>query len=56
MLAGFRHVLKEDGLAKIDVPDVAELMRVVVDGGPDVECAQHDSTMGAVAVLDVLYG
>src|SRR5215212_3411632 len=37
VLAGFRHVLKDEGFAHIIVPDVGEVMRVAVEKGIDLE-------------------
>ena len=36
VLAGFLHVLKDGGFAHILVPDIGELMRVVVTRGADL--------------------
>ena len=56
VLAGFLHVLKEDGFAHIIVPDVGELMRIVVQHQLDVEDVLYECPMGPVRVCDVLYG
>jgi ubiquinone/menaquinone biosynthesis C-methylase UbiE len=56
VLAGFRHVLKDDGFAHIVVPDVQEVMRVAVANGIDIEDVLYTSPAGPITVLDVLYG
>jgi hypothetical protein len=56
VLAGFRHVLKEDGFAEIRVPDLADLMQTVVSRGLDVDDFLYQSPAGPITVRDVLYG
>ena len=56
VLAGFLHVLKDDGFAYIRVPDMAELMRTVVRDGRDIEDVLYQSPAGPIAVIDVIYG
>ncbi|HXA46134.1 MAG TPA: methyltransferase domain-containing protein, partial [Burkholderiaceae bacterium] len=56
VLAGFRHVLKDGGFAQIAVPDMAELMKRVVEGSLDIEDKLYDSAMGPIHVVDVIYG
>jgi hypothetical protein len=56
VLAGFHHVLKEDGFAEIRVPDLADLMQTVVRRGLDVDDLLYQSPAGPITVRDVLYG
>lgn len=56
VLAGFLHVLKDDGFAQIKVPDIGEVMRVVYEKKLDIEDALYQSAIGPIKVLDVLYG
>ena len=56
VLAGFLHVLKDDGFAQIRVPDIAQVMRVSVERGLDIEDMLYQSHYGPITVLDVLYG
>lgn len=56
VLAGFLHVLKDGGFAQIRVPDIAEVMRVTIEKGLDIEDALYQSPSGPITVLDVLYG
>jgi ubiquinone/menaquinone biosynthesis C-methylase UbiE len=56
VLSGFMHVLKDGGFAHIRVPDIAEVMRVSVERGLDIEDVLYDSEAGPIMVLDVLYG
>jgi SAM-dependent methyltransferase len=56
VLAGFHHVLKTDGFAEIRVPDIAQLMRTVVEKDLDLLDVIYQSPAGPVRVRDVLYG
>jgi ubiquinone/menaquinone biosynthesis C-methylase UbiE len=56
VLAGFMHVLKDDGFAHIVVPDIQEVMRLTVAHGLDIEDVLYNSPAGPISVLDVLYG
>jgi len=56
VLAGFLHVLKDGGFAHIRVPDIAEVMRLSVERGLDIEDVLYESEVGPIMVLDVLYG
>ena len=56
VLAGFLHVLKDNGFAQIRVPDIAQVMRVSVERGLDIEDVLYQSPDGPIMVLDVLYG
>ena len=56
VLAGFLHVLKDEGFAYIRVPDLAEVMRVVVERDLDIEDVLYQSPAGPIMVLDVIYG
>jgi len=56
VLKGFKHVLKDGGFADIRVPDIAELMRITIARGLDIDDVLYISTGGPVMVLDVLYG
>ena len=56
VLAGFFHVLKPGGFARIRVPDLLELMRRVVEGHVDLEAQLYVSSAGPIAPLDVVYG
>ena len=54
VLAGFLHVLKEDGFAHIVVPDIGKLMRIVVKKEMDIDDFLYESAIGPIAVRDVL--
>ncbi len=56
VLAGFRYVLKDDGFIHVRVPDVQEVMRIVIESGIDIEDILYDSPSGPIMVLDVFYG
>jgi SAM-dependent methyltransferase len=56
VLAGFFHVLKDGGFVEIRVPDIAEVMRMTVERGLDIEDVLYQSQAGPIMVLDVLFG
>ena len=56
VLAGFLHVLKPEGFAHIRVPDLGELMRVVVEKSLDIDDVLYVSKAGPITVRDTLYG
>ena len=56
VLAGFSHVLKAGGFAHIIVPDMGEVMRMVVQKGADIDDVLYQSPAGPITVLDVMYG
>lgn len=56
VLTGFQHVLKYDGFAHIRVPDIGELMRMVVRKNLDIDDFLYQSPAGPITVRDVLYG
>ena len=56
VLAGFRHVLRQDGFAHIRVPDLGDLMRVVVEKKMDIDDVLYQSPAGPITARDVIYG
>jgi SAM-dependent methyltransferase len=56
VLAGFQHVLKEDGFVHIRVPDMHEVMRQTLERGLDIDDVLYESPAGPIMVLDVMYG
>jgi hypothetical protein len=56
VLAGFLHVLKTDGFVYIRVPDMARLMRDVVEKDLDIDDFLYESPAGPITVRDVIYG
>jgi ubiquinone/menaquinone biosynthesis C-methylase UbiE len=56
VLAGFFHVLKDNGFAHIRVPDLNEVMRVTIERNLDIDDVLYQSPAGPIMVLDVLYG
>jgi len=56
VLAGFLHVLIPEGFALVRVPDLGELMRVVVEKSLDIEDVLYQSKAGPITVRDTLYG
>lgn len=56
VLAGFRHVLKDDGFVWVRVPDIAAVMRSAMEMGLDINDVLYQSQMGPISVRDVIYG
>lgn len=56
VLAGFYHVLADDGFADIRVPDIAAVIADVVKRGLDLDSVLYQSRVGPIRVGDVLYG
>lgn len=56
VLAGFLHVLKDDGFAHILVPDINQVMRITIERGLDIDDTLYPSAVGPIMVSDVLYG
>ena len=56
VLGGFAHVLKTNGFVHIVVPDMGEVMRMVVEKGMDIDDILYESPAGPISVLDVMYG
>lgn len=56
VLAGFAHVLKADGFVYIRVPDMGEVMRIVVEKNLDIDDFLYQSPAGPITVKDVFYG
>jgi predicted SAM-dependent methyltransferase len=59
VLAGFLHVLRPGGFAEVRVPDLLQLMRIVVDNKLDVDdTIYHTGPNQDVPILvrDVIYG
>lgn len=56
VLTGFLHVLNDNGLVHIRVPDIQEVMRATVERKLDIDDILYQSPAGPIMVLDVLYG
>ncbi len=56
VLAGFSHVLKADGFVYICVPDMNEVMRIVVEKNLDIDDELYQCSAGSILVRDVMYG
>jgi len=56
VLAGFIHVLKEEGFVFIKVPDMGEVFRVMVERNMDIDDFLYESPSGPIAISDVIYG
>lgn len=56
VLRGFLHVLKEGGFAYIRVPDMENLMKIVVQRQLDIDDFLYESPAGPITVRDVIYG
>ena len=56
VLAGFLHVLTDDGFAHIRVPDIYQVMKSTLERNLDIDDVLYHSPSGPIMVLDVLYG
>lgn len=56
VLEGFCHVLKDDGFADIRVPDMMQVMKIVMDNGLDIDDVLYHAPVGPILVRDVIYG
>jgi hypothetical protein len=56
VVRGMLHVLKPDGFAEVRVPDLAVVMRRVVEKNLDIDDVLYTATAGPILVRDVLYG
>ncbi len=56
VLAGFAHVLKNEGFAHIKVPDIDALIKIVVQNKMDIDDFLYKSPSGPITVRDVIYG
>lgn len=56
VLRGFVHVLKPHGFAEIRVPDIASVMRAMLERGLDIDDVLYQSDVGPILVRDVIYG
>lgn len=56
VLQGFLHLVKDDGFVHIRVPNIQQLMQVVVAKNLDIDDFLYQSPMGPILVRDVLYG
>lgn len=56
VLSGFRHVLTPGGFAFIRVPDMGEVMQIVVERELDIDDVLYHAPAGPILVRDVIYG
>jgi hypothetical protein len=56
VLAGFLHILKSDGFVFIRVPDMKEVMRVMIEKDMDIDDVLYQSGAGPITIRDVIYG
>jgi len=56
VLAGFHHVLKNDGFAEIRVPDLPAVMRHAIERNMELDDVLYESPAGPISVHDVIYG
>jgi SAM-dependent methyltransferase len=56
VLRGFAHVVKEDGFCEVRVPDIRELMELVVQRRLDLDHAVLRVGEESLSVIDVVYG
>ena len=57
VLKGFQHVLKDEGFAEVRVPDLAALMREMIQKGLDLDDVLYKTKVGyPITARDVFYG
>lgn len=56
VLAGFLHVLKQEGFAEIRVPDIGALVRVLAENDLDIDAEMYVSPAGPISAHDIVYG
>jgi Methyltransferase domain len=56
VLAGFLHVLKDDGYAEVRVPDMKSVFEEMLKRGIDIDDMLYESPAGPITVNDVIYG
>ncbi|MFM9966999.1 MAG: hypothetical protein ACKVQK_01150 [Burkholderiales bacterium] len=56
VLKGFLHVLTAEGFAEIRVPDVGELIKLLVTEKLDIEHEIYRSSAGPISAHDIIYG
>lgn len=54
--AGFLHVLRDDGFAEIKVPDMAQLMKLCVERGLDLDDMVYEAPAGPILARDIFWG
>ena len=54
--AGFLHILRDDGFAEIKVPDMAQLMKLCVEGGLDLDDMIYEAPAGPILARDIFWG
>lgn len=56
MLNNFRHVLTDQGFVEIRVPNLKNVIELMIAKDKDIEDFLYDSPSGPITILDVLYG
>jgi predicted SAM-dependent methyltransferase len=56
VLAGFIHVLEDDGFIQIKVPNMTAVFEAVVKDGKDIGDVLYASPAGPITALDMIYG
>lgn len=56
ILQGFVHLIKDEGFVHIRVPDMKQLMQIVVEKNLDIDDFLYESALGPILVRDVIYG
>jgi SAM-dependent methyltransferase len=56
VLAGFAHVLKPSGYADIRVPDMAAVLKSMVNNNLDIDDTLYTGPAGPISIHDVIYG
>src|SRR6185369_10864710 len=56
VLKGFRMVLKKDGFAYINVPDLLAVMTILIEKDVDLEDTLYVSPAGPICASDIFFG
>ena len=56
VIAGFLHVLKDDGFAEVRVPDIKSVVQRWLRDGLDINDVLYQSPAGPITIRDVIYG
>lgn len=56
VLAGFKHVLKEDGFVQIVVPNMSAVFKYLGQPDTDIEDVLYMSEAGPIRAVDIIYG
>ena len=56
VVSGFSHMLNANGFAEVRVPDIAAVIKAVLEQGLELDDVLYQSAAGPISAHDVLYG